>query len=114
MLTGAWGDADDLLVACRIAARPGNDRVLNDTGDNWFWTGLAQTHYGHAQAPNGEVPDCLHGATTPAAGLATARSAHPGGVNAAMADGSVRFVRSSLARTTWRALGTRNGGELVD
>jgi prepilin-type N-terminal cleavage/methylation domain-containing protein/prepilin-type processing-associated H-X9-DG protein len=44
----------------------------------------------------------------------TARSYHSGGVNALFMDGSVRFVTSSIARDTWRALGTRNGGEAVD
>ena len=42
-----------------------------------------------------------------------ASSAHPGGVNAAMADGSVRFIKSSIARNVWWGLGTRNGGEVI-
>ena len=44
---------------------------------------------------------------------AAARSSHPGGVNAAMADGSVRFVKSTINRIVWQALGTRGGGEVV-
>jgi prepilin-type N-terminal cleavage/methylation domain-containing protein/prepilin-type processing-associated H-X9-DG protein len=43
----------------------------------------------------------------------TARSYHPGGVNALFMDGSVRFVANSIPQATWRALGTRNGGEAV-
>ncbi|AMV39664.1 DUF1559 domain-containing protein [Planctomyces sp. SH-PL62] len=43
-----------------------------------------------------------------------ARSQHPGGVNALMGDGSARFVTSTIAPTVWRALGTVNGGEVVD
>ena len=42
-----------------------------------------------------------------------ARSRHTGGVNVAMADGSVRFVSNSIDLATWRALGTRAGGEAV-
>jgi prepilin-type N-terminal cleavage/methylation domain-containing protein/prepilin-type processing-associated H-X9-DG protein len=42
-----------------------------------------------------------------------ASSAHPGGVNVAMADGSVRFIKSSIAYNIWWALGTRNGGEVI-
>jgi prepilin-type processing-associated H-X9-DG protein len=42
-----------------------------------------------------------------------ASSAHPGGVNVAMADGSVRFIKSSIAQSVWWGLGTRNGGEVI-
>jgi prepilin-type N-terminal cleavage/methylation domain-containing protein/prepilin-type processing-associated H-X9-DG protein len=41
------------------------------------------------------------------------RSYHPGGVNVLFMDGSVRFITNSIAQTTWRALGTRNGGEAI-
>ena len=43
----------------------------------------------------------------------TSRSYHPGGVNAGMADGSVRFFKSTVNLATWRALGTRGGGEVI-
>jgi prepilin-type processing-associated H-X9-DG protein len=44
----------------------------------------------------------------------TARSYHAGGVNTLFMDGSVRFITNSIPQLTWRALGTRNGGEPVD
>jgi prepilin-type N-terminal cleavage/methylation domain-containing protein/prepilin-type processing-associated H-X9-DG protein len=44
----------------------------------------------------------------------TSRSYHTAGVNASFMDGSVRFITNSIPQQTWRALGTRNGGELVD
>ena len=40
-------------------------------------------------------------------------SFHNGGSNAAMADGSIRFVRSSIPGDLWRAMGTVNGGEVI-
>jgi len=43
----------------------------------------------------------------------TARSYHAGGVNALLADGSVRFVKSTISGSTWRALGSVAGGEVV-
>jgi len=43
----------------------------------------------------------------------TARSYHPGGVNSLMGDGSVRFVKSGVAGTTWRALGSVGSGEVI-
>jgi prepilin-type N-terminal cleavage/methylation domain-containing protein/prepilin-type processing-associated H-X9-DG protein len=49
----------------------------------------------------------------PIYGALTARSYHPGGVNALFGDGSVRFVKSSVDGNTWRALGTIRGGEVI-
>jgi prepilin-type N-terminal cleavage/methylation domain-containing protein/prepilin-type processing-associated H-X9-DG protein len=49
----------------------------------------------------------------PLFGAITARSYHPGGVNAVFADGAVRFLKSSIDGATWRALGTVAGGEVV-
>ena len=43
----------------------------------------------------------------------TARSRHLGGVNAAMADGSGRFIGNRISLATWQALGTINGDEPV-
>jgi prepilin-type processing-associated H-X9-DG protein len=53
-------------------------------------------------------------ATLPTYAAITARSYHPGGVvNVALMDGSVRPVTGNVAPGTWRALGTRTGGEVV-
>ena len=43
----------------------------------------------------------------------TSRSYHPGGVNTLLGDGSVRFVKSTVAGRVWRGLGTVAGGEVV-
>ena len=43
----------------------------------------------------------------------TPSSRHSGGVNLLLGDGSVRFVRDSVTVATWRALGSRNGGEVL-
>jgi prepilin-type processing-associated H-X9-DG protein len=43
-----------------------------------------------------------------------ARSRHSGGVNACLADGSVRFFRDSMAQAQWSALCTMAGGEVVN
>ena len=41
------------------------------------------------------------------------KSRHPGGANFLFADGSVKFLKSSISRVTYAALGSRNGGEVV-
>ena len=46
-------------------------------------------------------------------GVYGASSNHSGGVNACMGDGSVRFIKDSVSRPTWWALGTRDSGEVV-
>lgn len=51
-------------------------------------------------------------ASTPTQAL-YARSLHPGGVQVGLADGSVRFVGETIDTQTWRALGTREGGETL-
>jgi len=48
-----------------------------------------------------------------AASLCGAGSAHPGGFNASMADGAVRFFKKSINLNVFRALITRNGGEVI-
>ena len=49
----------------------------------------------------------------PLYGAITARSYHPGGVNAVFADGSVHFIKSTIDGNTWRALGTIAGAEVI-
>jgi len=74
--------------------------------------------YTHTLPPNSQYYDCGTVSDTSASNnysrthLAT-RSYHPGGSNVAMADGSVRFAKNTVAISVWRALGTRAGGEVI-
>ena len=65
---------------------------------------------GYCLYPNGTNPPCVNSSLT---SYNTARSFHPGGVNAAMGDGSVRFVKDTIAVNIWRALGSISGGEII-
>jgi len=106
-------DADWALKWCRVASRtqfPGHTQL----GWSWMLAERPHTAYCHAQEPNGPIPDGLSLNHLPPTGIVTARSWHYGGVNVVMADGSVRFVNEQVERHVWRALGTRNGGELVE
>ncbi|MCL4204161.1 MAG: DUF1559 domain-containing protein [Pirellulaceae bacterium] len=69
-----------------------------------------RTGYDHRLAPNSPVPDCSRVAPVRELWKA-ARSRHPGGVNLLLCDGSVRFVGNTIELDTWRALGSRDGGE---
>jgi prepilin-type processing-associated H-X9-DG protein len=41
------------------------------------------------------------------------RSRHSGGVNVALCDGSVRFVRNSIDLVTWAGMSSMAGGEVL-
>ncbi len=78
-------------------------------GMTWFNTivppNSKQYPWGDCRDQGGGWPD--------EATFATARSNHPGGVNVAMADGSVRFIKDSVNMMTWWALGTKDNGEVL-
>ncbi len=106
--------ADQHLQACAVSARSDPLFPFTLAGRDWFWTGRERTLYTHTQTPGGHVPDCINAGLITAPGMATARSFHVDGVNLLMGDGSVRYVVNSIDQATWRALGTRNGWEIVE
>ncbi len=69
--------------------------------------------YTHVNTPNGI--SCMAENYPPGQAIdaITVGSNHSGGVNACMADGSVRFFKDTVAIPTWWAVGTRGGGEIV-
>jgi len=81
-------------------------------GARWVDGFVLYSAYYHWQPPNSAVPDC--GVVSPMRSLwVAARSRHPGGVNVALCDGSVRFVSETVDLQTWHALASRNGGEVL-
>ena len=114
MYEGGLGVPDSAEASRRECAAHANPTFFRSaTGLTWFVGSLAQTTYNHTHRPNDEAPDCFLGLSLPVGGHFAPRSFHPGGVNLGMADGSVRFVRDSIVRATWVALGSRNGGESI-
>jgi prepilin-type N-terminal cleavage/methylation domain-containing protein/prepilin-type processing-associated H-X9-DG protein len=82
------------------------------TGDQYYRNLVWTAYYTHTIPPNWATPDCVR-----SVGLdrihAAARSYHTGGVNVVRCDGSVVFVRDSIALPNWRAFGTRAGSETL-
>ena len=78
-------------------------------GARWVDAWLLYTFYDHGLAPNSASPDCGRQGHT----WHAARSQHPGGVHVGFCDGSVRFIHESIDTSTWRALGSRSGGEVL-
>ena len=105
--------ADYALKCCQLASSK-SFPATTGAGASWFLSGRLNTSYTHAQEPNGEIVDGIDLGYHPSMGIVTPRSLHGAGANIVMADGSTRFVTQRIARAVWRALGTRNGGELVE
>jgi prepilin-type N-terminal cleavage/methylation domain-containing protein/prepilin-type processing-associated H-X9-DG protein len=107
------------IQACQSvpSTTQGNTSWLN--GFSWAisypWHTVVVSYH-HYNTPNKYTclnpndPGGLWGGTC---GMSTPTSNHPGGVNVAFTDGSVRFVKDSVSPQTWWALGSRNGGEVV-
>ncbi len=95
---------DCLAVNIRDLTKQGN----SNAGAPWMSDGHTPTRYYHGSPPNAR--SCMF---PPQRISTTANSRHPGGVNVGMADGSVRFFKTTINLVPWRAVGTRNGGEVV-
>ena len=67
--------------------------------------------HNHWHGPHAEWPDYHNGFHNFA--LTSARSAHPGGVQVVLVDGSCHFVGENINLTLWQALGIRNGNEVI-
>jgi prepilin-type N-terminal cleavage/methylation domain-containing protein/prepilin-type processing-associated H-X9-DG protein len=64
---------------------------------------------GYCQYPWQTNPPCTGGSPP----FNASRSYHAGGVNALMADGSVRFAKDTIDPTIWRGLSTTKGNEVL-
>jgi prepilin-type N-terminal cleavage/methylation domain-containing protein len=101
--------ADDALAQCNAIdwtnlAFQGNSNV----GAPWIESEHSVTSYWHIAPPNGR--SCMF----PPSRIATsANSGHINGVNVVLFDGSTRFVSNAISLPTWRALGTRNAGDVL-
>jgi prepilin-type processing-associated H-X9-DG protein/prepilin-type N-terminal cleavage/methylation domain-containing protein len=79
-------------------------------GLDWTRDGFGYSLYNHVLGINDHT--CTNGGLVDQ-GAWSAGSTHPSGANVLYADGHVTFVKDSIALPTWRAIGTRNGGEVV-
>jgi hypothetical protein len=89
-------------------------------GSNVGWTWASTTNSAAINTlapPNFKYPggkNCTWGCgESDSEGNFPARSMHPGGVNIALGDASVRFISDTVEFLLWQRLGSRNGGESV-
>jgi prepilin-type processing-associated H-X9-DG protein len=69
--------------------------------------------YSHILTPNKKSCYFSNVNATKNATMVSAGSYHPGGVNVAFLDGSVRFIKNTVNPTTWWAISTKAGGEVI-
>jgi prepilin-type N-terminal cleavage/methylation domain-containing protein/prepilin-type processing-associated H-X9-DG protein len=119
------GLSNTLMASELRIANPQNDGVLR--GFTWWGPSASfntiitpNSTYPDAMGNGGcavQNPPCNGGLTAPGAQSALvylgARSWHSGGVNTAMCDGSVRFMKNSINIVTWMGVGTSQGGEVL-
>ena len=101
-----------MLAACRARTDiTGNDGLL------WSMGASGYTMFTTLVPPNSNqyaFGSCKSGGGGPdGSEIVNAQSNHPGGVNVTMADGSVRFVKSTIAWNVWWGLGSKAGGEVL-
>jgi prepilin-type processing-associated H-X9-DG protein len=122
-LQDAWKNYNGVLQglqACTAkikqdqTTRPGS----NNRGNSWTKGNDGVTMFNTIVPPNSQQYPwgaCATHASAAAgnSNFANASSNHPGGANFLFADGSVHFLKSSIAMKTYWALGTRADGEVV-
>jgi len=108
-------DVSNVYNACTASTtfytNQGSGGGVRVVGQKWWYGGFWSAGYSHTMPPNGKL--CTAGNDN-AYGVAYApNSNHPGGVNVTFGDGSVHFIKATVAPQTWWALGTRAGGEVL-
>jgi len=82
-----------------------------DRGAGWSWGFLGfGTAYSHTTLPN-ENACQARGSDWYGDTMMSSYSEHPGGIQVALVDGSVQFVKENIEPDIWWAAGTRSGGE---
>jgi prepilin-type processing-associated H-X9-DG protein len=107
---GAFAASYAEALICRLSTT----QQWGEKGSWWIYGGTSI--YSHTVTPNQKACDHLDDSHQDVRGSVTtvnASSYHPGGVNVAFADGSVRFIKSSVNYLTWYGLATQNGGEVI-
>lgn len=92
-------------------------------GSKWLYGAPGHSMYNHIRPPNDtKGPDCRGGEPHSTKNVplwnvlshnVTTHSRHAGGVNALFCDGHIQFVNNSVNLSTWQALGSRNGREVL-
>jgi len=104
------------VQACNQAWKSGSYSIDRQRGESWAHGCQDMTLFNTIATPNSyqnEWTNCSAVGSGAMSSVSNSDSWHPGGVNACMADGSVKFIKESVNPVTWYALGTKSGGEVI-
>ncbi len=106
---------NNTFLACQGLSVLTAPPLTSREGMSWVMGEMCCTLYNHVAPPNSTTcaAPAFPGNMANMAMQVPPSSRHPGGANMMMGDGSVHFIKNSVSVQTWRALGTRNGGEVV-
>ncbi len=119
MLQDAWSNVaatQAALTLCNQAYASGSTTYIDkQRGEEWAHGCMAMTLFNTIAPPNAYASTWTNcGLDSSARSVfSNADSYHPGGVNATMADGSVKFMKNSISQNVWWALGTKANGEVI-
>jgi prepilin-type processing-associated H-X9-DG protein len=116
LLDATGAPAIAAIAACDQAWNSRSYGLDRQRGENWAHGAQDMTLFNTIVPPNDkndQWTNCSATGSGSMSNLSNSDSWHPGGVNVTMGDGSVKFIKDSVNRTTWWALGTRNGGEVI-
>ena len=107
------------LAKCRQVAQTDGTAISDMRGYRWAFGVAGMTLFNTVQPPNDTINGCRGDNSCgpgcyPDQSFSMALSSqHAGGANVMMTDGSVHFIKSTIAQRTWWSIGTRNGSEVV-
>jgi prepilin-type processing-associated H-X9-DG protein len=117
MMPALSGTLQNTLQTLSAQCQASTTRIYDGKGNSGLYHNCARGGcYSHLQTPNKKA--CQFSNDSPAMhpdhSWVGPSSKHPGGVNVGFLDGSVHFIKDSVNFTTWAALATKAGGEVID
>jgi prepilin-type processing-associated H-X9-DG protein len=120
----AWSKQSYILAGIQKCSQMWTTKQDQSTPEDkgWRWGSNATGHslFNTIVPPNSPTapwsgcrPDCGPGCQVSNGQYENSTSLHPGGCNVGFADGSVKFIKSSIAMKTWWSLGTKASGEVI-